>query len=221
MKKVWFTLIELLVVIAIIGILVSILLPSLSKTKKKAKIAVELSNRNQLMKATYTYATDNAGSLPVRANFQNSLHFLVHDSANFTDLLLEPYCGSGDKEMRTNMFFCDSELLEARHPDYGSYATHFATVSYLRPGPSGTLLIPEYDISYLSVGTSEQAVWTCLSLETNNGAKRFGHDIPAIPASKFVGVATAFFDSSAKWVQNGNMTPFYRSNWNTHYLPSR
>ena len=221
MKKVWFTLIELLVVIAVIAILVSILVPSLSKARKKAKIAVELSNRNQLMKATYTYATDNSGSLPERARFQSSLHYLVNDTANFTQLLLEPYCGSGDKEMRTAMFFCDSDLLQARHPDYGSYATVFATVSYLRPSSAGTLLIPKYDISYLSVGTSEQAVWTCLSIETNNGAKRFGHDIPAIPASKFHGVATAFFDSSAKWVQNGNMEPFYRSKWNTHYLPSR
>jgi prepilin-type N-terminal cleavage/methylation domain-containing protein len=62
MKK--FTLIELLVVIAIIGILVSILLPSLKQAREKTKRAVCLSNLNQLYKGTLFVANDNNSKLP-------------------------------------------------------------------------------------------------------------------------------------------------------------
>jgi prepilin-type N-terminal cleavage/methylation domain-containing protein len=54
-----FTLIEILVVIAIIGILASLLLPSLSKARKKSRISVCLNNQKQLAIAVSMYAGDN------------------------------------------------------------------------------------------------------------------------------------------------------------------
>ena len=54
-----FTLIELLVVVAIIGILVSILMPSLGKAREKAKRAVCLSNLRQCGLASIIYANSN------------------------------------------------------------------------------------------------------------------------------------------------------------------
>ncbi|MCM8532082.1 MAG: type II secretion system GspH family protein [Lentisphaeraceae bacterium] len=54
-----FTLIELLIVVAIIGILASLLLPSLSKARKSAMIAVSVSNMKQLGVAQALYVLGN------------------------------------------------------------------------------------------------------------------------------------------------------------------
>ncbi len=63
MKKKAFTLIELLVVITIIALLVSILMPALSKAKKQAKDIVCRSNLSQLSKAIALYSAENNDKL--------------------------------------------------------------------------------------------------------------------------------------------------------------
>jgi prepilin-type N-terminal cleavage/methylation domain-containing protein len=58
-KTKFFTLIELLVVISIIGILASILLPSLQKARLKAKEALCKNNLKQMVLGEMLYGDDN------------------------------------------------------------------------------------------------------------------------------------------------------------------
>lgn len=64
MKKKGFTLIELLVVVAIIALLISILLPSLSRARELAKRAVCASNLRGIGQGMHVYANDNAEWFP-------------------------------------------------------------------------------------------------------------------------------------------------------------
>lgn len=59
-----FTLVELLVVIAIIALLVSMLLPALSKAKDQARIVICASNQHQIITGVIAYGVENDGELP-------------------------------------------------------------------------------------------------------------------------------------------------------------
>jgi prepilin-type N-terminal cleavage/methylation domain-containing protein/prepilin-type processing-associated H-X9-DG protein len=63
-KKKGFTLIELLVVVAIIALLISILLPSLSRARELAKRAVCGSNQRGIGQGMHIYANDNQDWFP-------------------------------------------------------------------------------------------------------------------------------------------------------------
>ncbi|MCM8530471.1 MAG: prepilin-type N-terminal cleavage/methylation domain-containing protein [Lentisphaeraceae bacterium] len=73
MKNNKFTLIELLVVVAILGILSSILLPSLSQARAKGQSAVCKSNQRQIGVATILYTSEDNGKFPTfyRWNYEH------------------------------------------------------------------------------------------------------------------------------------------------------
>ncbi len=63
-----FTLVELLVVIGIIAVLISILLPSLSKAREAAKRVACASNLRSIGQAIAIYATENKSQIPLGTN---------------------------------------------------------------------------------------------------------------------------------------------------------
>jgi prepilin-type N-terminal cleavage/methylation domain-containing protein/prepilin-type processing-associated H-X9-DG protein len=102
-----FTLVELLVVIGIIALLISILLPALSKARSTAMRTVCLARMKELNNACMLYATENRGTLPPIWNYSDlpPVHFgrpaifsTTADPVN--DCYLTRYLGNGDTQKR-------------------------------------------------------------------------------------------------------------------------
>jgi prepilin-type N-terminal cleavage/methylation domain-containing protein len=77
-RRVGFTLIELLVVIAIIALLIGILLPALGEVRKAGRKTIDISNMQQLGRATHSYASDYLNrlfSFTITAGTANQLSY--------------------------------------------------------------------------------------------------------------------------------------------------
>ncbi|MCM8531515.1 MAG: prepilin-type N-terminal cleavage/methylation domain-containing protein [Lentisphaeraceae bacterium] len=110
MNKRKFTLIELLVVISIIGILLTILLPSLTKARNKAEQAVCLSNQKQLGIAAYTFSGENNKKLPSLRNGPQSTDIKAAWKSQMSPYILSQYYAPNDKELTKGPFRCPTSL---------------------------------------------------------------------------------------------------------------
>ncbi len=119
MKKKAFTLIELLVVITIIALLVSILMPALTKAKEQAKITLCANNLKQQSLATQMYAQANKGSVPI---FKGSINEAwIWDLPFETTRQMKKLSG-----IKTNeIFICPSNFeRELDDPRWWQYTLH-------------------------------------------------------------------------------------------------
>jgi len=115
-----FTLIELLVVIAIIALLATMVLPTLSRAKEKAKVTKVHVELNGVGLALEMYSEDNAAKLPpVRVNCNTDL--ATHWCQFPVELVEQHYLGAGSKPgMAANM----EDVFNPNH-----------TYKYAAPGP--------------------------------------------------------------------------------------
>ena len=88
-----FTLVELLVVVSVLGLLISILIPSLSKAKGAARSVACGSNLRQLGTAIRMYLGDSNDALPAASPFGGLPEWGVDDPFHFPDIatVLKPY----------------------------------------------------------------------------------------------------------------------------------
>lgn len=214
-----FTLIELLVVIAIIGILASMLMPSLSEARRKARTAVEVNNRKQLYAATMMYSDTNNDYYPYRGDSVSWLHVMRKGSdPNLNEILLEQYIGEG-AEIREEMLFCDSSLMPYRGPDnpyYSNYTNDHTSQGsnnctlnyYVIPSGAGTLVDADFfNTSTTSQSNSDNALWSCMILN-KPGQYWLGHDAGETQ-NKPIGASTVFVDGGAQWVRNSSFKMIY------------
>jgi prepilin-type N-terminal cleavage/methylation domain-containing protein/prepilin-type processing-associated H-X9-DG protein len=123
-RRTGFTLVELLVVIAIIALLMTILLPALSRAKNLARRTGCLSNLRQIGMATASYTNDNIGRMPFVPDGDLQLTPPVNDSGKrYNSMgsfmpLLDPYVGSIEVwgSVPTKVVTADSWLMHFSSP---------------------------------------------------------------------------------------------------------
>jgi prepilin-type N-terminal cleavage/methylation domain-containing protein/prepilin-type processing-associated H-X9-DG protein len=124
-----FTLIEMLLVVSIIALLVALLLPSLSKAKQHAQVAICMTRLNQIGSAALTYAASNQNRFA--SAFQWTRHVTCwhdwHQKERVTDGLLFPYIRNYD------MYLCPTFMSVYKNGDQPYYC-----------GDTGPGIIPYY-----------------------------------------------------------------------------
>ena len=129
-----FTLIELLVVVSIISLLVSILLPALSKARDAACQAVCSVNHRSIGSACHTFATENNGNFPEAFV---SCSFEVVETGTMTSgnqIAIHLLVGGGYVDKESGIWRCPGDkepiVVTATTDMYPSYTPPFGVYSY-------------------------------------------------------------------------------------------
>ena len=173
MRKKGFTLIELLVVISIIAVLLSILMPALSKAKKMARMVICSNNLHQIAIGLNSYAAGNDGYYMERPDhWVNSAFWdaggstgpdlrqilLDHVSMKSEDLLFCPAAMSISENMGQKPGYNSNAISLLTQKDYELWSKHF----FIDSGGS----VKFYSVGYnIFAGPAARPVMGCYRLD--------------------------------------------------------
>jgi len=131
-----FTLIELLVVVAIIAVLISLLLPAVSRIKRQAKITECASNLRQICMGMNIYALNNNGQFPTLS--------MPGTGGNLWDVPKTFYNALINQGLSHDSFFCpaaqDRSMPDGDFDYYGSF--YIINYNIWVPRLNGSDIIP-------------------------------------------------------------------------------
>ncbi|QNN21696.1 prepilin-type N-terminal cleavage/methylation domain-containing protein [Planctomycetales bacterium ZRK34] len=233
-----FTLIELLVVVSIIALLVSILLPAMSKARDQARVATCAGNMRQVVSASLAYAVDYGGAAPYRGQDEWLSPHFPHltqipeslggptKSYDLNRSLFEPYLNipietESGKTVRVNddVLFCAGSLREARYPGLAIPDYRYQYISYqyyVMPRVSDTVWMHDrggenYQPELRRLSTFRDggtAMWGCMTLSNTSETTWLGHDAP-VASEPPTGMNACYFDGSAGWTPFAETERFY------------
>jgi prepilin-type N-terminal cleavage/methylation domain-containing protein/prepilin-type processing-associated H-X9-DG protein len=233
-----FTLVELLVVIGIIAVLISILLPALSKARKSSIFTVCAERQRQFVMACQMYAQENRGFFP-RYDFVSGGN-LWDVKVEMMDLLRDRY------NYLKKMWFCPD--IDTRLSD-SLYLTYYPTFYRLGfsywvprknqngmippdPGPSSTYNVKDKDIFRGPIQMSDRygnfdpiitdsiftdpAASPDVDLSVNGTSLRSGSDSWSPHRAKdgtLMAINAGFADGHVQRIQGSEVKARYMGNW--------
>ena len=143
-RQAGFTLVEVLVAISIIGIMASLLLPAVAKSKTKTKRIQCLGNLTQIGKALYMYGNDHEGRLPWQILPSDQK---VELGSGWDDFTMDPAAIFSLPPMKLELGTV-KVLLSPLDPERAVY-NESAEADWEKYSPINEKLIPPNAISYL------------------------------------------------------------------------